>query len=68
MLVLARKTSETICVGDSVRITVVQIRPGRVRLGIEAPSSVRIRREEIVADVEAITDPDCEIEIAAGAA
>lgn len=48
MLVLARKLSESIRVGDEIRITVVQIRPGRVRLGIEAPPHVRIRRDEVV--------------------
>lgn len=47
MLVLARKLSESIRVGDDIRITVVQIRPGRVRLGIEAPPYVRIRRDEV---------------------
>src|SRR5690348_1181995 len=46
MLVLARKLHESIRVGDEVRIIIVEIRPGRVRLGIEAPPHVRIRREE----------------------
>lgn len=47
MLVLARKPGEAIHVGDDVVITVVQIRPGRVRLGIEAPSRIAIRRQEV---------------------
>ena len=49
MLVLARKPNETILIGDDVRIVVVQIQAGRVRLGIEAPPEVRIRRNEILA-------------------
>ncbi|MGQ0633234.1 MAG: carbon storage regulator [Planctomycetaceae bacterium] len=53
MLVLARKLSESILVGDDVRITVVQVRPGRVRLGIEAPPHVRIRRQEIAVETDA---------------
>jgi carbon storage regulator len=47
MLVLARKLGEGIHIGDEVRIVVVEIRSGRVRLGIEAPRHVRIRRDEI---------------------
>ena len=47
MLVLARKPNETILIGDDVRIVVVQLQAGRVRLGIEAPPEIRIRRNEI---------------------
>lgn len=47
MLVLARKLGESIRIGENVRITVIQIRSGRVRLGIEAPAHVRIHRSEI---------------------
>jgi carbon storage regulator len=57
MLILARKMSESIYIGDDVRITVVQIRPGRVRLGIEAPDNVRVRRNEF-----ASREPDGEKE------
>ncbi|HTI50852.1 MAG TPA: carbon storage regulator [Planctomycetaceae bacterium] len=46
MLVLARKLNEALRVGEEVRITVVEIRSGRVRLGIDAPRHVRIHREE----------------------
>ena len=55
MLVLARKPNESIHIGEEVRIVVVQIRPGRVRLGIEAPSHVRIRRSEVAPLGEAET-------------
>jgi carbon storage regulator len=50
MLVLSRKIGETIQISDDIRVTVKQVSGGRVRLAIEAPESVRIRREEI-ADV-----------------
>lgn len=47
MLVLTRKTNETIQLGGSqITITVVNIGGGRVRLGIQAPSEVRIERLE----------------------
>jgi carbon storage regulator len=50
MLVLSRKIGETIQISDDIRVTVKQVSGGRVRLAIEAPECVRVRREEI-ADV-----------------
>ena len=47
MLVLSRYTDEVICIGDDIRITIVDIRGDRVRIGIEAPPSVTVDREEI---------------------
>ncbi len=47
MLVLSRKRGEAIIVGDNIRISIVEVQGNRVRLGIEAPSSVRVRREEL---------------------
>ena len=47
MLVLTRKPGELIHVGGDVVLKVVEIRGGRVRLGIEAPRSVVIERGEI---------------------
>lgn len=47
MLVLTRKTNETIQLGDSqITITVVNIGGGRVKLGIQAPTEIRIERLE----------------------
>lgn len=47
MLVLSRKSGERILVGDQVSITVVRIGPNSVRLGIDAPRSLSILREEL---------------------
>ena len=47
MLILARGQDERIVVGDFGVITVVQIGPGKVRLGFEFPADVEIDREEI---------------------
>ncbi len=47
MLVLSRKTGQRLTIGENVRITVVQIAPGKVRIGIEAPKEVLILREEV---------------------
>jgi carbon storage regulator len=48
MLVLGRKVGERILVGDQVRITVVRVTNGGVRLGIEAPEGTTVVREELV--------------------
>lgn len=47
MLVLSRKDGEQILVGDDVIIKVLSIAGGRVRVGIEAPRHVSIRRSEL---------------------
>lgn len=47
MLVLSRKPGEQIVIGDNIRITVVSLGPGRVKVGIEAPGTVRVDRAEI---------------------
>lgn len=47
MLVLSRRESERIRLGDRIVVTVVRVAGDRVRLGIEAPSDVRVVREEL---------------------
>ena len=44
MLVLSRKTNESIQIGEKIRLTVTQVSGGRVRIGIEAPPEVRVKR------------------------
>ena len=48
MLVLSRKTGQSIQIDDDIFVTVSQVRGGRVRLSIEAPDSVRIVRSEVL--------------------
>jgi carbon storage regulator len=48
MLVLSRKPGERIYIGDHIVLTVVGIQGNRVRLGIDAPTSVEIQREELL--------------------
>ncbi|WZO97378.1 carbon storage regulator [Isosphaeraceae bacterium EP7] len=52
MLVLSRKRSERILIGDDIRIIVVKLDKNQVRLGIEAPQGISIIREELLGDVE----------------
>lgn len=47
MLVLSRKREEVIMLGDDIRITVVEVRGGKVRIGIEAPDEIPIHRLEV---------------------
>jgi carbon storage regulator len=47
MLVLSRKRSERILIGNSIRITVVRVDGNQVRLGIEAPEATPILRAEL---------------------
>jgi carbon storage regulator len=51
MLVLTRKPGEALYIGDNVKVTLQGIRGNQVRLGIEAPPSVKIYREEIYAQI-----------------
>ena len=47
MLVLSRKLGERIVIGDGVVVTVVEMRGDRVRLGVSAPPTTPIHREEV---------------------
>ena len=53
MLVLTRKLSESILIGEGVRVTIVRLEGGQVRLGIEAPRSVAVLRAELKARPDA---------------
>lgn len=48
MLVLSRKTSERIKIGDQVVVTILHAASGRVSVGIEAPRDTRIVRGELI--------------------
>ena len=52
MLVLARKLDESIVIGEDIRIKVISIDKGIVKLGIEAPKDVSIMRNELLEDVK----------------
>ena len=47
MLVLSRQCDQTIVIGDSIRITIVDVRGDKVRLGIDAPRDIAVHREEV---------------------
>lgn len=52
MLVLSRHKDERIVIGDDIVITVVEIRGDKCRIGIDAPKSVSVHRQEIWAAIQ----------------
>ncbi|WP_110588070.1 carbon storage regulator CsrA [Microbacterium suaedae] len=48
MLVLTRKPTESILIGDDIRIVVLGVTPGGVRIGIDAPRELPVHRSEVV--------------------
>lgn len=57
MLVLGRKENQSIIIGDNIRITIVGRSGSSIRIGVEAPSDVRVMREELVPRDSCIEQP-----------
>lgn len=57
MLVLSRKTNETIKIGDDIEIRILEVKGDSIRIGIEAPKNVDILRGELV---QSITETNTE--------
>ncbi|MDQ6989683.1 MAG: carbon storage regulator CsrA [Mariprofundaceae bacterium] len=47
MLILTRKTGETITIGEKIQVKVLSIKGGQVRIGIDAPREINVNREEV---------------------
>lgn len=47
MLVLTRKVGEGIVIGDDIQITIVELKGGGVRIGIDAPRTTKVHRLEV---------------------
>lgn len=47
MLILTRKSGESLLIGDDVEITILSVRGGQVKIGVKAPKEVAVHREEV---------------------
>ena len=48
MLILTRSKDQVITIGDNIRITIVEVRGDKVRVGIDAPRDVQVMRAEVL--------------------
>jgi carbon storage regulator len=55
MLVLSRKNNESIVINNNIKVTVVEIRGDKVRLGIVAPRDIPVHREEVFEAIRGAT-------------
>ena len=56
MLILTRRVGESLMIGDEVTVTVLGVKGNQVRLGVNAPRTVSVHREEIFARIKAEND------------
>ncbi len=56
MLVLTRKTNQSIMIGDDIEISVLAVMGEKVRIGIEAPRSVPVFRKEVYVEIQEGSD------------
>ena len=52
MLIFTRKVGEAVIIGNDVKITVLHVKGSQIRLGIDAPSTVTVHREEIFSRIQ----------------
>ena len=52
MLVLTRRPGESIVIGNDIVVTVLEVRSDQVRIGIDAPRSIQVHREEVFRQME----------------
>ena len=60
MLILTRRVGETVMIGEDVTVTVLRVKGNQVRLGVNAPKSVSVQREEIFHRIKQESAEDAE--------
>jgi carbon storage regulator len=53
MLILSRKVNERVVIGDEITVSIIEIRGDQVRLGVNAPKTVKVFRQEIYDEIRA---------------
>jgi len=53
MLILSRRINEKIMIGDDVSISIIEIRGDQVRIGVDAPKTVKVFRQEVFDSIKA---------------
>ena len=53
MLILSRKVNEKIMIGDNISVSVIEIRGDQVRIGVDAPKTVKVFRQEVYDAIKA---------------
>lgn len=56
MLILTRRVGEAVVIGDEVTVTVLRVKGNQVRLGVSAPKSISVQREELCHRIRAEGD------------
>jgi carbon storage regulator len=64
MLVLTRKSNQSIMIGDEIEVSVLSIMGEKVRIGIEAPRSVPVFRKEVYVEIQQDRDEGSREEVA----
>ncbi len=60
MLILTRRVGETVMIGDEVTVTVLGVKGNQVRIGVNAPKTVAVHREEIFERIKREQDGDAD--------
>tara|TARA_B100001121_G_scaffold127753_1_gene112030 strand:+ start:145 stop:327 length:183 start_codon:yes stop_codon:yes gene_type:complete len=58
MLILTRKSGESLMIGEDISITVLGVKGNQVRIGINAPKDIAVHREEIFEKIQDNSDED----------
>jgi len=58
MLVLSRKTNESLIISDNIEVIVLEVKDGHVKLGIKAPREISVHRQEVYNEVKKSLERD----------
>lgn len=58
MLILTRKIGESIMIGDDIKVNILSMRGGQVRIGFHAPNDIPVHREEVYLRIQQENQPE----------